>query len=152
MSVAVPADDTTFKLPNGGAQAALTMTCPKELEDMMITLWAGHAEWMKAPHHRGGDQACLFYHQYKSVQIEDFTKDRPELGASARPTGHTTITITEFYATKAGLDKHSKFFHAGAWEGSAEFGAPMETGKCKFLGPGYGETPLGVANGEFQLE
>ena len=53
----------TFKLPAGGAQAVLTMTGPKDLEARMVALWASHAEWMKASHHRGGDQACLFYHQ-----------------------------------------------------------------------------------------
>lgn len=84
--------------------------------------------------------------------MEDFTKGRPELGAGATPTGHTTITIIEFYATKAGLDEHFNLFHAGAWAGGAEFGALMKTGKCTFSGSGYGETLVSVANGEFQLE
>ena len=65
----------------------MTMTGPAELKDRMVALWASHAEWMKASHHRGGDKACLFYHQCISEEMNDFTKGRPELGAGAEPTG-----------------------------------------------------------------
>ena len=112
----------------------MTMTGPAELKDRMVALWASHAEWMKASHHRGGDKACLFYHQCISEEMNDFTKGRPELGARAEPTGNVTITCIEFYATKAGLDEHFKLFHAGDWKGGEEFGALMGTGKVSFLG------------------
>ena len=107
---------------------------------------------MKASHHRGGDKACLFYHQCISEEMNDFTKGRPELGAGAEPTGNVTITCIEFYATKAGLDEHFKLFHAGDWKGGEEFGALMGTGKVSFAGAGYGETLVSVANDEFALE
>ena len=93
----------------------MTMTGPAELKDRMVALWASHAEWMKASHHRGGDKACLFYHQCISEEMNDFTKGRPVLGAGAEPTGNVTITCIEFYATKEGLDEHFKLFHAGDW-------------------------------------
>jgi hypothetical protein len=131
---------------------SMTMTGPAELKDRMVALWASHAEWMKASHHRGGDKACLFYHQCISEEMNDFTKGRPELGAGAEPTGNTTITVIEFYATKAGLDEHFKLFHEGAWAGGEEFGALMGTGKVSFAGAGYGETLVSVANDEFALE
>ena len=131
---------------------SMTMTGPAELKDRMVALWASHAEWMKASHHRGGDKACLFYHQCISEEMNDFTKGRPELGAGAEPTGNTTITVIEFYASKAGLDEHFKLFHEGAWAGGEEFGALMGTGKVSFAGAGYGETLVSVANDEFALE
>ena len=123
----------------------MTMTGPAELKDRMVALWASHAEWMKASHHRGGDKACLFYHQCISEEMNDFTKGRPELGAGAEPTGNVTITCIEFYATKEGLDEHFKLFHAGDWKGGEEFGALMGTGKVSFAGAGYGETLVSVA-------
>ena len=131
---------------------SMTMTGPAELKDRMVALWASHAEWMKASHHRGGDKACLFYHQCISEEMNDFTKGRPELGAGAEPTGNVTITCIEFYATKEGLDEHFKLFHAGDWKGGEEFGALMGTGKVSFAGAGYGETLVSVANDEFALE
>ena len=74
------------------------------------------------------------------------------VGGRRRATGNTTITVIEFYATKAGLDEHFKLFHEGAWAGGAEFGALMGTGKVSFAGAGYGETLVSVANDEFALE
>ena len=51
----------------------MTMTGPAELKDRMVALWASHAEWMKASHHRSGEKACLFYHQCISEEMNDFT-------------------------------------------------------------------------------
>ena len=95
------------KMPEGGAQAVMTMTVSKELEARADKLWETHANWFKKTHVNKGENACLFYHVCKSAEMDDFTK-----GKGGTPTGNTTFTIVEFYASEAGLDNHFAKFHA----------------------------------------
>ena len=135
------------KLPAGGAQSHMAFIVPRELEQRADDMWATHAEWMKKTHAKGGENACLFYHVCKGMEVETFID-----GPKAKPTGNVVYTIVEFYANPAGLNQHFEMFHAGNWPGTAEFNKLMDTGKCKFHGHGYGQTLHSVAPDEFEVE
>ncbi|KAH8091891.1 hypothetical protein JL720_5463 [Aureococcus anophagefferens] len=119
-------------MPAGGAQAVMIMTVPPELEERVTKFWELHAKWMAYTH---------------GPEVEDFTS-----GPSAKKTGNVTFTITEFYATPAGLDTHFAMFaagHAEMAEFGKEFGELMATGKVKFSGHGYGTTVASIGAAEF---
>jgi len=85
-------------------------------------IFASHAAWMEKTHYREGDLALLVYNVVKGAELSN------PLDPSSGPSGNTCFTLTEVYATPAGLEDHWKQ-GAESWE---DFGAFMEwAGKVK---------------------
>lgn len=59
-------------------------------------LFATHAAWMEATHHRTGDKALLSYNVSKGPELSD------PMNPDSAPTGNTCYILTEIYETGAG--------------------------------------------------
>ena len=106
----------------GKTQISFIFTVPADLVAEGDRIFASHATWMESTHYREGELALLLYNIVKGVESSN------PLDPSSEPTGNTNFTLTEVYATPAGLDDHWKR-GAESWE---DFGAFMEwAGKVK---------------------
>ncbi|MCH7835730.1 MAG: hypothetical protein IH864_02580 [Chloroflexi bacterium] len=106
----------------GKTQISFIFTVPPDLDAEGDRIFASHAAWMERTHYREGKLALLLYNTVKGAELSN------PLDPSSEPSGNTNLTITEVYATPAGLEDHWK---QGA-EGWEDFGAFMEwAGKVK---------------------
>jgi hypothetical protein len=106
----------------GKTQIGFIFTVAPDLVAEGDRFFASHAAWMEKTHHREGELALLLYNVVKGAELSN------PLDPSSAPTGNTNFTLTEVYATPAGLEDH--------WKQSAEnwqdFNALMEwAGKVK---------------------
>jgi hypothetical protein len=106
----------------GKTQINFIFTVPPELVAEGDRIFASHAAWMEKTHYREGDLALLLYNVAKGPELSN------PLDPASAPTENTNFTLTEVYATPAGLEDHWK---QGA-EGWQDFGAFVEwAGKTK---------------------
>ena len=83
---------------------------------------AADRAWREGTHYREGELALLLYNIVKGAELSN------PLDPSSEPTRNTNLTLTEVYATPAGLEDHWKR-GAESWK---DFGAFMEwAGKVK---------------------
>lgn len=83
-------------------------------------LFAAHAKWMEATHHRSGDKALLSYNVAKGPEMSE------PMNPASEPTGNTCYVLTEIYETAGGIADH--FQKAESWEEFPEMGKWLE--KC----------------------
>ncbi len=76
-------------------------------------LFASHASWMAATHHRDGELALLSYNTAQGPELSN------PLDPGSAPTENTLFTFHEVYAGPAGLADH--WGQAGSWEDFAAF-------------------------------
>ncbi len=100
----------------GKTQLSFIFTVPADLVAEGDRIFTSHAAWMESTHYREGELALLLYNVVKGVESSN------PLDPSSEPTGNTNFTLTEVYATPAGLEDHWKR-GAENWE---DFGAFME--------------------------
>ncbi len=100
----------------GKTQISFIFTVPADLVAEGDRIFASHAAWMERTHHREGELALLLYNIVKGAESSN------PLDPSSEPTGNTIFTITEVYATPAGLEDHWKQ-GAESWE---DLGAYIE--------------------------
>ena len=106
----------------GKVQLTSIVVVPPEHVAEGERLFAAHAKWIEATHHRSGGKALLSYNVSKGPEMAE-----PMNPASA-PTGNTCFVLTEIYETQAGIADH--FEQAGAsWKEFPEMGKWLE--KCK---------------------
>lgn len=116
-------------LPEGSAGANFSGCCqvkvkfvvPKEQFDEALAMMDAHAKWIKETHLEShgvftGDKKLLFY----SVGTCPLLTNPMDLESAPDPDGKQIIVFTEYYQTKAGLEKH--------WEM-----APVEPESAKVL-------------------
>jgi len=88
-------------------------------------IFASHAPWMKASHHRDGNKALLTYNVAKGPELSN------PLDQNSAPTGNTVFVLHEIYETDAGVTDH----FAQAASGWPDFtGLVQWLGKCKVSG------------------
>lgn len=88
-------------------------------------LFRSHGPWMKATHHRTGEQALLSYTVSKAPELTN------PMDPSSAPTGNTCFVLTEIYESPAGVADH----FAQAQSGWQDFPALVGwLGKCKIYG------------------
>jgi hypothetical protein len=88
-------------------------------------IFASHAPWMKASHHRDGNKALLTYNVAKGPELSN------PLDQNSAPTGNTVFVLHEIYETDAGVTDH----FAQAASGWPDFPALVQwLGKCKVSG------------------
>lgn len=78
-------------------------------------LFASHAKWIAATHHRDGELKLVSYNTAQGPQLSN------PLDPSSAPTENTMFTFHEVYDNHAGLADH--WGQAGSWE---DFGAFMD--------------------------
>lgn len=100
----------------GKTQISFIFSVPADLVAEGDRIFASHASWMEKTHHREGELALLLYNVVKGADVSN------PLDPSSAPSGKTNFTLTEVYATPAGLADHWKQ-GAESWE---DFGAFME--------------------------
>ncbi len=106
----------------GKTQISVIFTVPPDLVAEGDRIFASHAAWMERTHYREGELALLLYNTVKGAELSN------PLDPSSEPSGNMNLTLTEVYATPAGLEDHWK---QGA-EGWEDFGAFMAwAGKVK---------------------
>ena len=97
----------------GKTQVTFIFTVPPSQITEGDRIFASHAAWMNATHHRDGELAVLSYNVAKGPELSN------PLDPSSPPTENTCIVLTEVYETPAGLADHWKR-GADSW---ADFGA-----------------------------
>ena len=85
-------------------------------------LFASHAPWMAATHHRSGDKALLSYDVSKAPELSN------PMDLSSAPTGNTCYVLSEVYETEAGVADHYQQAQ-GNWSDFPALGAWLE--KCQ---------------------
>jgi hypothetical protein len=105
----------------GKTQISFIFTAPPELVAEGDRIFNSHAAWMKKTHHRDGELALLLYNVAKGPELSI------PMDPSSAPTGNTNFTLTEVYASPAGVADH--WGRSANWE---DFDAVMAwTGKVK---------------------
>jgi hypothetical protein len=88
-------------------------------------IFASHAPWMKATHHRDGEKALLTYNVSKGPELSN------PLDQNSAPTGNTIFVLDEIYQSDAGVTDHFQQASSG-WK---DFPALVQwLGKCKVSG------------------
>jgi hypothetical protein len=88
-------------------------------------IFASHAPWMKATHHRDGEKALLTYNVSKGPELSN------PLDQNSAPTGNTIFVLDEIYQSDAGVTDHFQQASSG-WK---DFPALVQwRGKCKVSG------------------
>lgn len=88
-------------------------------------IFASHAPWMKATHHRDGDKALLTYNVSKGPELSN------PFDMNSAPTGNTVFVLSEIYQTDAGVADHFAQAAAG-WQDFPALVKWLE--KCKVSG------------------
>ena len=84
----------------GSTQLTIIFTATPDLVAEGDRLFASHASWLAASHHREGELALLRYNVGKGPELSN------PLDPSSEPTGNTLYVLLEVYAGQAGLDDH----------------------------------------------
>jgi hypothetical protein len=88
-------------------------------------IFASHAPWMKATHHRDGNKALLTYNVAKAPELSN------PLDQNSAPTGNTVFILHEIYETDAGVTDHFQQASSG-WK---DFPGLLQwLSKCKVSG------------------
>ncbi len=88
-------------------------------------IFASHAPWMEATHHRDGDKALLTYNVSKAPELSNL------FDQNSAPTGNTVFILSEIYQTEAGVADHFQQAAAG-WQDFPALVKWLE--KCKVSG------------------
>lgn len=109
----------------GKPQFTNIVIVPPELADEAERIFASHAAWMEATHHREGDKALLRYNVARAPELSD------PMDPESDATGNTIYFVTEVYQTEEGIADH--FAQADAsWN---DFAAANELmSKCRVVG------------------
>lgn len=92
----------------GKTQVTFTFTVDPDQVEEADRIFASHARWMKATHHRDGELALLNYNVVKGPELSN------ALDPSSSPTGKTCFVMSEVYENPAGLAEH--WGTAQTWE------------------------------------
>lgn len=106
----------------GNIQLTILFTCGPEDVAAGDALFADHAEWMERSHPRDGDLALVAYNVVRGPELSN------PLDPGSEPTGNTTFTLMEVYATQAGVANHWRM-GTTEWDGFPAFAD--FAGKCK---------------------
>lgn len=86
----------------GKTQITITFICPPDAVAEGERIFASHAKWMEASHHKDGELAMLRYNIIKGPELEN------PLDPGSAPTGNTMFVLDEMYENQSGLDDHWK--------------------------------------------
>ena len=109
----------------GKTQITITFICPPEHVAEGERIFASHAKWMEATHHRSGEKALLSYNVSKAKELSN------PMDSSSAPTGNTCFILTEIYETEVGVADHFQQAMA-SWKDFPALGKWLE--KCKVTG------------------
>ena len=101
----------------GKIQLTFIIVAPPDQVAEGDRLFASHAPWIEATHHRSGDKALLTYNVSKAPELSN------PMDLSSAPTGNTCYVLSEVYETEGGVADHyqqandtwSDFPALGAW-------------------------------------
>ena len=109
----------------GKVQLTYVIIAPPDQVKEGDRIFASHAPWMKATHHRDGDKALLTYDVSKAPELSN------PFDQNSAPTGNTVFILSEVYETGAGVTDH--FGQAAAnWKDFPALVKWLE--KCKVSG------------------
>jgi hypothetical protein len=109
----------------GEIQLTFVIVAPPDLAEEGDRLFATHAPWMEATHHREGDKALLSYNVSRAPELSN------PMDPSSDPTGNTVFILSEIYETAAGVADHFEQAES-SWR---DFPAIVEwMGKCSVTG------------------
>jgi len=110
---------------HGKIQLTYVIVAPPDQVKEGERIFASHAPWMKATHHREGNKALLSYNVSKAPE-----RSNP-MDQNSAPTGNTCFILSEIYETDAGVTDH--FGQAAAsWQDFPALVKWLE--KCKVSG------------------
>ena len=109
---------------HGKTQLTFIIVAPPDQVAEGDRIFASHAPWMKATHHRDGDKALLTYDVSKAPELSN------PMDPSSAPTGNTCFILSEVYETDAGVTDHFQQAMA-SWKDFPSLGNWM--GKCKVM-------------------
>jgi hypothetical protein len=84
----------------GKTQLIYVIVAPPDQAKEGERLFASHAPWMKATHHRDGDKALLTYNVSKAPELSN------PMDQNSAPTGTTVFVLSEIYQSVAGVTDH----------------------------------------------
>lgn len=110
---------------HGKIQLTYVIVAPPDQVKEGERIFASHAPWMKATHHREGNKALLSYNVSKATE-----RSNP-MDQNSAPTGNTCFILSEIYETEAGVTDHFQQA-AASWQDFPALVKWLE--KCKVSG------------------
>ena len=110
---------------HGKTQLTFVIIAPPDQVKEGERLFASHAPWMKATHHRDGDKALLTYNVSKGPELSN------PFDQNSAPTGNTVFVLNEIYQSNAGVTDHFQQASTG-WQDFPGLVKWLE--KCKVTG------------------
>ena len=110
---------------DGKTQLTFVIIAPPDQVKEGDRLFASHAPWMKATHHRDGDKALLTYNVSKAPELSN------PFDMNSAPTGNTVFVLSEIYQSDAGSADHFAQAASG-WPDFQSLVTWLE--KCKVTG------------------
>lgn len=84
----------------GKIQLIYVFVAPPDQVEEGDRIFRGHAPWMEATHHRGGNKALLSYNVSKAPELSN------PMDPNSAPSGNTCFILSEIYETEAGVTDH----------------------------------------------
>jgi hypothetical protein len=109
----------------GKTQLIYVIVAPPDQAEEGDRIFASHAPWMRATHHRDGDKALLTYNVSRAPELSN------PLDQNSAPTGNTVFVLSEIYQTAAGVTDHFAQA-ASSWQDFPALVKWLE--KCKVSG------------------
>ncbi len=110
---------------HGKIQLTYVIVAPPDQVKEGERIFASHAPWMKATHHREGNKALLSYNVSKAPE-----RSNP-MDQNSAPTGKTCFILSEIYETEVGVTDHFQQA-AASWQDFPALVKWLE--KCKVSG------------------
>lgn len=111
----------------GKVQLLYVTAAPAALVEEGKRLFASHAKWMQATHHRSGPKALLSYNVSTAPEPADIWNE------GNGSTGRTLFILQEIYETKAGVEDHQRQAQEN-WQDYGAYVAWLQ--KCEIRGVG----------------
>jgi hypothetical protein len=109
----------------GKTRLTYVIVSPPDAVDEGDRIFASHATWMEATHHRSGPKALHTYDVSKSPELSN------PFDPGSEPTGNTCFVLNEIYETDEGVSDHFQM----AMDGWEDFPALVEwLGRCNVSG------------------